>query len=333
MTKQWINGRQKRDHFDRRTLLRTWLLGATALECAGNGTPWTLADQQPKPVVPPGDEVDPELTRARSRLKDVTNRPIRVVRSAHFQAIGDASESFMKLTLGDCELIALDYMDHYRAKGFDVKLPDRPLTVVTLFDERPFQKLNPGVPPGTIGLYSIRDNLLFVYDFRNVPMASRAGHANIDVLSHESNHLLSFNTGLLNPQGDVPRAIVEGIGMYAEGRPLHGRGQLGRLNLFRLDSVAHLQRGRKWVDVQDLLVDDRAAFGSNFALSYAESWLLVYHLMTSATRLPQFRAYLKAIRGRLDKNRRFDDAETHFGNLDRLDDELRRVSIQLQKSR
>ena len=98
----------------------------------------------------------------------------------------------------------------------------------------------------------------------------------------------------------------------------------------RLDALAHVQRRTKWVEVKDLLIDERAAFGRSVdqaILSYAESWLLVYHLMTSPTRLPQFRAYLKAIQVRKDQNRRFDDAETHFGNLDRLDEELHRESI------
>ena len=87
--------------------------------------------------------------------------------------------------------------------------------------------------------------------------------------------------------------------------------------------------------VSDLLADDRAWYGNDpdrMTLGYAESWLLVYHLMTNPERLPQFRAYLEPLRGRKDKNHRLDDARAHFGDLDRLDQELRQAAIKLQRA-
>jgi hypothetical protein len=42
---------------------------------------------------------------------------------------------------------------------------------------------------------------------------------------------------------------------------------------------------------------------------------------------------LKTISKRTDKNHRYDDAEKHFGNLDRLDQDLRREAIRLQRER
>ena len=85
-----------------------------------------------------------------------------------------------------------------------------------------------------------------------------------------------------------------------------------------------------------MLTDDAAAFGSNsdrWLLAYAQSWLLVYHLMTTPARLPNLQAYLKTIFGHTTKTHRFEDAERHFGDLDRLDQELRRDSIRLQQMR
>ena len=337
MSRRLIEDRIDPDQFDRRAWLRRSLVGAAALECLGFGPRQSLASQDPNPRLPPAEEAaDKELRQAEARARKVTSRPIRIIRSAHFQAVGDASESFMNLTLADCELIALDYLDHYRAKGFEVKLPDRRLTLVVFFDERPYMKMTPGVSTDIPGVYMRPENWLALFDFRNVPMRQYpAAKSNISTLAHECTHQLTFNTGLLNRQGDVPRAIIEGLGTYAETRPLRGRSQPGKINVMRLDALAHVQRRTKWVEVKDLLIDERTAFGTSVdqaILSYAESWLLVYHLMTSPTRLPQFRAYLKAIQTRKDQNRRFDDAETHFGNLDRLDQELRRESIQLLRS-
>jgi len=337
MSRRPIEDRIDPDQFDRRAWLRRSLVGAAALECLGVGSHHSIASQDPKPRLPPAEEeADKELRQAEARVRKVTSRPIRIVRSAHFQAVGDATESFMNLTLADCELIALDYLDHYRAKGFEVKLPDGRLTLVVFFDERPYMKMTPGVSTNVPGVYKRAENWLALFDFRNVPMRQYpAAKSNISTLAHECTHQLTFNTELLNRQGDVPRAIVEGFGTYAETRPLRGRSQPGKINVMRLDALAHVQRRTKWIEVKDLLTDERTAFGTSgdqAILSYAESWLLVYHLMTSPTRLPQFRAYLKAIQARQDPNRRFDDAETHFGNLDRLDQELRRESIQLLRS-
>jgi hypothetical protein len=281
-------------------------------------------------------EASEELRRAEARATQVTNRPLRRFDSAHYQAVGDASEAFIKLTLSDCEQIAIDYQNHFRAKGFDVRLPDRRLTVIVFVDERPFLKFAENLPRGTVGFYSQPQNWLALFDFRNVPMNRfGSGQTNMETVSHESTHQLTFNTGLLDRRGDGPRCIVEGIGMYCERRKLTGPSEPGQVNLRRLEELAHLQRRTKWIAVADLLADDRAWYGNDsdrMTLGYAESWLLVYHLMTNPQRLPQFRAYLEFLRGRKDKNHRLDDAKAHFGDLERLDQELRQAAIKLQRA-
>src|SRR5262249_750470 len=142
-------------------------------------------------------------------------------------------------------------------------------------------------------------NWLILFDFRNVPMRENgAGQSNMQTLAHETTHLLTFNTGLLNRQGDAPRTIVEGLATYGEIRPLHGRSEPGRINRMRLDDLAHIQRRRERIGVAEMLADDQAAFGTTLdqrLLVYAQSWCLVYYLMTEPSRLPQFRVYLKTI--------------------------------------
>jgi hypothetical protein len=305
------------------------------------------------------DQAGQELKRAVSLIQQVTDRPIRTVRSDRFQAVGDASESFMKISLGDCEGIAQDYLDHFRAKGFDVRSPDRRLTLIVFVDERPFQLFVKGAPRTALGLYKRTDNWLVVFDFRNVPKllpqpaptlsnlgtrglqssqyAGRQGYqSNISTLAHEATHLLAFNTGLLNRKGDVPRAITEGIATYSEARKLHGRTEPGQINSTRLDDLAHIQRRSKWISVATLLTDEKSAFGpteDRVLLAYAESWLLVYYLMTTPSRLPQFRAYVQTISKRTDATQRYEDAESRFGSLDQLDRDLRQAGIRLQQRR
>jgi Protein of unknown function (DUF1570) len=274
-----------------------------------------------------------ELRRAEARTRKVTTRPLSTFKSAHYQAIGDASETFIKLTLADCEQMAADFLTHFRTRGFDVNLPTRRLTVLAFRDERPFVKLAEHAPPGTMGFYSLPSNWLALFDFRNVPMSPNAsGQTNMETLTHEATHQLSFNTGLLVRGGDIPLSIVEGLAMYCERRRLFGRSAPGQLNLRRLDELAHIRRREPWVGATELLSDDRACFrrtGDRMLLSYSESWLLVYHLMTDPARLLQFRDYLGAIRDRKDSTRRLDDAKAHFGDLARLDGELRQEAIRL----
>jgi hypothetical protein len=278
-----------------------------------------------------------ELERAEDRARRVTNRPISTLKSAHYQAIGDASTAFIKLTLSDCEQMASDFLTHFRSKGFEVELPDRRMTVIAFRDERPFVKLAEGAPPGTMGFFSLSSNWLALFDFRNVPMnPNAAGQTNMETLTHEATHQLSFNTGLLAREADYPRSIVEGLAMYCERRRLFDRSGPGQLNLRRLDEMAHIRRREPWVDASVLLTDDRACFqrtGDRMLLSYAEGWLMVYHLMSDPIRLPQFRTYLEARRVRREPRSRLEDAKTHFGDLAALDRELRQEGIRLQRGR
>jgi Protein of unknown function (DUF1570) len=322
---------------DRRGWLRQVVAGAACAGGVGGGFGPVAAAQD----LTPSAEADKELQLATQRIKTVTSHGLQTVRSARFQAVGDAAEPFMKLTLGDCEAIEADYLAHFQSKGFDVKQASRRLSLVVFLDERPYlefvRKYTKGVPPSTWGFYSRTDNWLVLFDFRNVPVGERgAGLKNMKTLAHEATHLLAFNTGLLNRNGDSPRAIVEGIALYSETRKLHGPSDPGQLNVTRLDDLAHTLRREKWISAVDLLTDDAAAFGNNsdrWLLAYAQSWLLVYHLMKTPARLPNFQAYLKTIYARTNKNHRFDDAERHFGDLERLDQDLRRDSIRLQQVR
>ena len=89
--------------------------------------------------------------------------------------------------------------------------PPGALSLVIFLDERPYteflRRYTRGVPLSSWGFYSRGDNWLVLFDFRNVPVSERgAGLKNMRTLAHETTHLLAFNTGLLNRNGDTPRA-------------------------------------------------------------------------------------------------------------------------------
>jgi hypothetical protein len=327
------------DDRERRTLSRRdWLTlaGGAAAGLGGLVRCPLPALRTDEPKAKAGETPLEEYRRVLDAVRKATDRQVHTVRSAHYQALGDASETFIKLTLADCEEVALDYLKHYRDKGFDVSLPDRRLILIVFADERPFLKYAGRVPRGLAGFYSQRTNWLALFDFRNAPMITvAAGQDNRETVTHEATHQLNFNSGLLERSGDAPHCISEGLAMYGERRKLRGPSEPGQINQRRLIELAHSRRRVEWIPVENLIAEKPNWYGGQpdqRTLGYAESWLLVYHLMTDPVRLPQFRAYLQTLRGRKDQLHRVEDAKSHFGDLVQLDRELRQASVKLLRS-
>jgi hypothetical protein len=285
-----------------------------------------------------------DLTAIRKRLFDAKIGPLNSVHTPGYQALGDAPEAFMRLILEDCEQLASDYFKHFRARGFELREPAGPLIVIIFRDDRTFgrflhlptvmQTRGQAFIPGE---YDRGSNHLYVFDWKNVPMYSRASHRNAETVAHEGTHQLTFNTGLLNRKGDSPLCIIEGLGTYGEPRKVIGPSDFGRLNLQRLENLAKIQRRVPWIPVRDLLTNDAVLrmggrSGDPALLAYAQSWLLVHYLMNRQEALPGFRDYLKAIATRTKPTDRVADAQTHLGDLNALDRELRRYQLRLQRS-
>jgi hypothetical protein len=324
---------------------RTWLAGALAGWLVGRRA-W--GDEPPGPA--DDERRDEEMAREAARKAGL--KGVGSTRSANYLAVGDAPEGFRALTLRDCEALARDFLEHYKAQGFEVERPGRRMTVVTLADDRSFAAYmgNPRLrltakmidpDPAIHGLYNHKANALVVFDHRALgpQLGARGGYENLRVVAHEGTHQLCFNTGLLDRHGDAPKAIVEGLAVYGEVWPTTGPGRSasapGQLNRMRLSDLAGGQRrGLAWITVEQLLTDDRPMTMTKAAtrqglLAYAESWLLVDLLMKDRARLPGFRAYLKAVRARRDPSTRLDDARTHLGDLSRLNRDLRAYSVRL----
>src|SRR5262249_38605658 len=127
-----MGGHRDREMVDRRSWLRTAAGSVAGLGAFSGPAGAGRADEDVKV------EEAEEVRRAEAQARRATTRPLRTLRTAHYQAIGDASEAFIKLTLADCEKMASDYIQHFRSRGFDVNLPGRRLTVIVFRDERPF---------------------------------------------------------------------------------------------------------------------------------------------------------------------------------------------------
>ena len=343
---------------DRRDWL--WLMLGGVIG-SGGGTATARSAQSPakgtqspakdKGAPAPPPTPDAELAAVRDKLDQAKIGPLNTVHSAHYVGIGDAPQAFITIILADCEQLAADYQRYFGSLGFHLHQPDRPLIVIMYRDDRSFGKFFrlPSLLEAAekaraqpekaraqpVGIYLRTTNVMHVFDWRNVPIEPRASHRNMETLAHEGTHQLSFNTGLLNRAGDTPLCIVEGLGMHGEPRKTSGPSDFGRLNPKRMNDLARIQRRVPWIPLRELIANDsvlRAGNADRIELGYAQSWLLVHYLIKEPAALPRFRQYLQAIAPRVNSDRRIEDAQAHLGDLDRLDQELRRYAIRLQLS-
>jgi hypothetical protein len=241
------------------------------------------------------DEYEAEEVRAVTEIgRTLGLRPFRTYRSAHFLAIGDSTEAFLAVNLRDLEGLLADFLDHFRDKGFDLAMPARRLTLVILADGRSFAAYvqnrslrqiprKPEKPSwnGLQGRYLTTTNRFVLFDQRSLgpQLMPRPAYENLSVVAHEGTHLLTFNTGLLRRDGDVPHCIEEGLAMYCEVRSFTGRSQPGKFNRRRFTELNAIQRRRVgWIPADRLLTDDSMLLEGptlEIALAHAESWLLV----------------------------------------------------------
>ncbi len=272
---------------------------------------------------------------AKAKLK-----PFHTLESPRFRIFGDAQDGFLRLTLKDCEAIATDFYRFYEGHSFPITPPKSRLSVVVLSDDRAFSTFL-GIPrnPGLNGLYNKSTNRLVVYDFRpSGPQAPlRPGYANLRTLGHETTHQLCFNSGLLNREGDVPLALVEGMAMLGEVRKFDAPSPPGGVNSLRLENLAMLRRRNvAWIPLKSLLTDDELLRGVKgtlvLLLGYAQGWLLAYALMADPKRREGFKAYLQAIYGRRTPASRLEDAQSRWGDLDEFDAELKTLATKLLKT-
>lgn len=256
-----------------------------------------------------------EIEDLKAVLKKAGIGPLRLFISEHYLAIGNGTERFLRDELNECERMAWAYLGHYRARGFEVKAPEYRMTIVVLATAGDFRAYlsAEGAPNtgGAAGVYDRKSNRLIV--FLGVAPADDRGR-----LSHEATHQLTFNTGLLAREGDVPRCFIEGLGCYGECVKPGAMPLPGQMHFVYLGA---LRRKSTWIPIAQLIWSDHFLLpdaGTDLLLAYAESWMLVHFLMNDPAHLPGFRRYLSAVRGRRDATRRLDDAREHLGDLEQL---------------
>ena len=276
---------------------------------------------------------DDVIEQIHIRAREARMQPFESSTTTHFHAIGDAPASYRDDALKLCEAFGADYFKHFRARGFTLEWPSSKLPIVILANPTSYAAFERDFADALVGgHFDLANNWLVTFDFRSLvdqPRNSGAGDPRLDntlALVHEVFHQLSFNTGMLARGADIPLCLSEGLAEYAETwRPGH-RDIIGSVNRRRRLAIEQeLRAGGRWIKVEELIARDEHQDAPKTAqLARGESWLLAYRLLKNPERLPQFHAYLKAVQQAKNPAGRVDLATTHFGDLDRLDLEIRR---------
>ncbi len=250
----------------------------------------------------------------------------------HFLGVGNTSAGYRAEGLNLCEMIAHDFVSHFRERDFLVELPPRRMTVILLRDASDYAVFSVSKPEKLEGgRYYVDTNRLVVFDFRPEPgdaaeLAVDAKLLNTFTLVHETIHMLSYNTGLLSAAADLPLAISEGIAIYGElWTSRERRKGFGMVSRPRLEAINQAIAARvPRIPIAKLIADDRVFDDADLVqLAYAESWLLVHMLLRQPAWLPRFRKYLAGMPkpgGKLDRKAY---AESVLGPMDRLDRAVR----------
>jgi hypothetical protein len=251
--------------------------------------------------------------------------------SEHLIGVGDAPAAFRQSALEVSESFAKVFVNYLRSRGFKAELPAERMTVVALKDADSYRAVLAGQAPGMAvgGHYDLDTNRLVMFDLRpqQAELSAQAEVINTFTLVHETAHLLSFNTGILSRQADVPVCVSEGLATFFEQWRPKSRTAPGGTNKLRLRALRDEQDNPKtWISIADLIKDDKWFDDDKTQqLAYAESWLLVHYLLKKEPWVPKFRAYLEGMKAQPGKPRpRIAYAESKLGPLDALDRALRK---------
>ena len=275
--------------------------------------------------------------------------PMTPYHSQHFTAFSNADEKFSENRLADCESIYTLFYDHFRRKGFALFTPSSKLLVSILDSEASFETfLGRKLPAQVTGIYQLQSNRLVMYDFgQNESFVSRTrdalkegqritlqmdrlrylegvqrqsrdirADANIATIMHEVAHQLSFNSGMLNREADVPLWLAEGLACYCESTAGGAWQGIGEPNLSRIGTLAEALRMRTpLLSLRELIAADRAVQSGDpkrILLAYAQSWALLYMMLQEEP--DRTRVYCKLIYPQRVSERRLADFQQAFGS-------------------
>jgi hypothetical protein len=305
-------------------MTRRTLLAAAAAALANPVGFRTWGGEPAEPVV--RDEDPRVLSELNGVLRNSFVEPLESTKTSHYLCIGNVPVAHRLRVARHCEAILSEAMTVYARAGFEAKRPESRLTVVVLKDRTTFERLaaDRGADPQSNGFYSIKRRTAFCYLATLDQQPDRLDwDATLRRIGHEAMHQVGYNSGLLNPLGDVPDCIGEGLAMLAEDSTRESPRMLRHSNTIRLKRLGEARTGVP-ISLETFFATDDAFTSKDdrgrVYDAYSLAWLLVDTLIADAALRPRFGAYLKAIaaRPRDDRSHRVEDARIHLGDLQDL---------------
>jgi len=312
---------------------------------------WRLV--QPKDVIEQwSDEIQFEpytQKELKKRLQAEFPKEFRIVETKRYMIVSDTTIAYATWCGNLLEQLDTAFLEHWRAKGFELSEPEFPLVAVIFADYGNFVRCTQNEVGPSItqisAFYNQHSNRIVFYDLtgqenyggirgsinqRIREIMSRSESANaVSTFVHEATHQISFNCGMFQRNAACPRWVSEGIATLYETPDFNSvkawssdikvnRKRLDRFYLYFNERAPH-EPMKKLV-----LSDEPFQFsnGDTTLDSYATCWTMMHYF--NANHGDKLVEYLKILSQKkphvpYDEEARLREFESVFGDdWDRL---------------
>jgi hypothetical protein len=280
-----------------------------------------------KRVHPEKDPLKPEF----EKLFEKAGLPKPSIQhQGRFVAIGTGRPEFTRRVLHIAENTSAGYIRFFTGLKLPARKNEDPMIVIILANAGQYSRFNgENKARNEGGHYDIDQNWTVTFDQRGRSRSVRSDleRANDVTMIHEIAHQLSFNTGLLSRDADIPMIISEGLATMAE--PSDGTSMPGfsEVNRPRLDVLVRLLRlnKRRWISLKDLIQTDDPFFDADdnvVQAVYSQSWLLWDTIIHQRRFRERLGPYLERVNTRRDATKRLDDFVDSFGSIKAVEDAM-----------
>lgn len=318
------SGDQRRRKFLKMTIDASLAAGVTGSHVfAQHLAAQESAAKAPKPV-------DPEAERVFDRFADVGLPEPGVTRQGRFLAVGTARPDFTKRILRMAEDTSAGYMRFFSGLRLTAKNGKQALIVVVLANAGQYSRFNgQNKARNEGGHYDIDENWTVTFDHRGRSKSARADleRANVVTMIHEISHQLSFNTGLLSRDADIPMLVSEGLATMAEPSGTSTVPAFSELNRARVAVMEQLIRAKrgKWIPLKNLIENDDAFDAPDDAtvqMAYSQAWLFWDSVVRQARFREKLGPYLERVNAQRNPAKRLEDFVAAFGSVRAVEEEM-----------
>ncbi len=322
--------RESRSGAERRREFLKTTFGSSLAACASSSKLFAqLPDAQPPAAKAPIPE-DPEVQRVFDRFAGVGLPEPGVTRQGNFLAVGTSRPDFSKRILRIAEDTAAGYVRFFSGLRLPATNGKQRLVVVVLANAGQYSRFNgQNKARNEGGHYDIDENWTVTFDHRGRSKSVRADleRANVVTMIHEIAHQLSFNTGLLSRDADIPMMISEGLATMAEPSStsvLPGFSEVNRPRIAVLEQLLRAKRAR-WIPLEKLIENDDAFDAPDdgtVQVAYAQSWLFWDSVIRQSRFREKLGPYLDRVNAQRNPAERLDDFVASFGSVRAVEAEM-----------